>query len=374
MFFIRTFSAGLALAVISVSSVSADVKVVASIKPVHSLVSGVMQGVGTPALIVEGAGSPHTYSLKPSQARALQSADVIFWVGHDLEPFLEKPLETLGGNARVIELIDADGIATIEVREGGAFDTHDHGHGHEEEHERDHKDEDAHEHDHKDEHADAHKDEHDHKDEHADSHKDEDDHKDAHEHEHEGDHKDEHADAHGHEDGEVDLHIWLDPENAQAMVLAIRDTLVAADPANTARYRSNAERLVAELGALTGELAATLAPVKAEPFVVFHDGYQYFEKRFGLNTVGAITVSPDVVPGAKRISEIREKLQDLGAGCVFAEPQFTPKLIDVVAEGTGARTGVLDPLGASHAPGEGLYLTLMRDMAASMRDCLSPRS
>ena len=143
MFFIRTFSAGLALAIISVSSVFADVKVVVSIKPVHSLVSGVMQGVGTPALIVEGAGSPHTYSLKPSQARALQSADVIFWVGHDLEPFLEKPMETLGGNARVIELIDADGITTIAVREGGTFDSHDHDHGHADEHD-DHKDEYAH--------------------------------------------------------------------------------------------------------------------------------------------------------------------------------------------------------------------------------------
>ncbi len=333
MFFIRTFSAGLALAIISVSSVFADVKVVVSIKPVHSLVSGVMQGVGTPALIVEGAGSPHTYSLKPSQARALQSADVIFWVGHDLEPFLEKPMETLGGNARVIELIDADGITTIAVREGGTFDSHDHDHGHADEHD-----------DHKDEHA--HKDEHD-------------------------DHKDEHADAHGHEDGEADLHVWLDPANAQALVLAIRDTLIAADPAHASRYRSNADKLVADLGELTTELTATLAPVKAAPFVVFHDAYQYFEKRFGLNAVGSITVSPEVVPGAERIVEIREKLQGLGAGCVFAEPQFTPKLIEVVAEGTGARTGVLDPLGADLDAGADLYSALMRGMAASMRDCLS---
>ena len=346
MFFIRTFSAGLALAIISVSSVFADVKVVVSIKPVHSLVSGVMQGVGTPALIVEGAGSPHTYSLKPSQARALQSADVIFWVGHDLEPFLEKPMETLGGNARVIELIDADGITTIAVREGGTFDSHDHDHGHADEHD-----------DHKDEHA--------HKDEH-DDHKDERAHKDEHD-----DHKDEHADAHGHEDGEADLHVWLDPANAQALVLAIRDTLIAADPAHASRYRSNADKLVADLGELTTELTATLAPVKAAPFVVFHDAYQYFEKRFGLNAVGSITVSPEVVPGAERIVEIREKLQGLGAGCVFAEPQFTPKLIEVVAEGTGARTGVLDPLGADLDAGADLYSALMRGMAASMRDCLS---
>ena len=333
MFFIRTFSAGLALAIISVSSVFADVKVVASIKPVHSLVSGVMQGVGTPALIVEGAASPHTFSLKPSKARALQSADVIFWVGHDLETFLEKPMETLGGNARVIELIDADGITTIAVREGGAFDSHDHDHGHADEHD-----------DHKDEHA--HKDDHD-------------------------DHKDEHADAHGHEDGEADLHVWLDPANAQAMVLAIRDTLIAADPAHASRYRSNADKLVADLGELTTELTATLAPVKAAPFVVFHDAYQYFEKRFGLNAVGSITVSPEVVPGAERIVEIREKLQGLGAGCVFSEPQFTPKLVEVVAEGTGARTGVLDPLGADLDAGADLYSALMRGMAASMRDCLS---
>ena len=155
------------------------------------------------------------------------------------------------------------------------------------------------------------------------------------------------------------------------MVLAIRDTLIAADPAHASRYRSNADKLVADLGELTTELTATLAPVKAAPFVVFHDAYQYFEKRFGLNAVGSITVSPEVVPGAERIVEIREKLQGLGAGCVFAEPQFTPKLIEVVAEGTGARTGVLDPLGADLDAGADLYSALMRGMAASMRDCLS---
>ena len=108
----------------------ADVNVVASIKPVHSLVAAVMDGVGTPALIVDGAGSPHTYSLKPSQARELEKADVVFWVGHQVESFLEKPLEAIASKAKTVELLDAHGLVKVKLREGGAFDSHDHEHGH----------------------------------------------------------------------------------------------------------------------------------------------------------------------------------------------------------------------------------------------------
>jgi zinc transport system substrate-binding protein len=301
--------------------------VVTSIKPIHSLVSAVMQGVGTPELIVDGAASPHTYNLKPSNARTLQDARVVFWVGPGLEAFLEKPLAALGSDAVVAELDDAPGLVKLPFREGGAFEAHDH------------EDEAGHDH------GEA---GHDHA-----------------EHDH-GDHD------HGH--GAYDTHLWLDPMNAKAMAAEITTTLVAADPANALTYEANAKALDQKLDALDKEIAATVAPVKDRPFVVFHDAYQYFEHRYKVRVAGSITVSPETIPGAQRVAEIHRKVGDLGATCVFAEPQFEPRLIDVVIEGTKARSGVLDPEAATLQAGPDLYFTLMRGIAASMKDCLSRES
>ena len=384
---------------VSAFSAQADVNVVASIKPVHSLVAAVMKGVGEPDLIVEGAGSPHNYALKPSQARELENADVVFWVGHNLEAFLEKPLEAIATKAKVVELIDAHGLNKLSFREGGAFDAHDHDHeehGHDEHAHADEKHDDhAHdehkhdEHAHADEKHDDHAhDEHKH-DEHAhDEHKhDAHGHEDhAHKDEKHDDHAhDEHAhdehkhDDHGHEEhahgeGEFDPHVWLDPVNAKALVHEIEEALVAADPEHAATYEANAAAISKQLDALLSELSADLASVQGKPFVVFHDAYQNFENRFGLTAVGSITVSPEVMPGAERISELREKVQGLSATCVFSEPQFEPKLVGTVTEGTDAKTGVLDPLGASIADGPDLYFTLIRNMAESFKTCLSETS
>jgi len=368
----------LALASAPIAAAQADIRVVASIKPIHSLVSGVMAGVGTPSLIVEGAGSPHTYSLKPSQAKEMQSADVIFWVGHRLETFLEKPLDSLGANAMVIELMDTDGLTQLAVREGGAFEGHDHdhdhggedhddhGHGVEKDDHHDHEDEkhghSDHDHDHEDEDKHGHSD-HDHAD---------DDHKD---HAHSGDvdrHDDHEHAAHG--EDEVDAHIWLDPMNAKVMVHEIARNLAEADPANAVAYRDNAKAMAARIDVASDKVARMLEPVHDRPFIVFHDAYQHFESRFDLNAVGSITVSPEVVPGAARVEEIRAKIAELGAVCVFSEPQFTPKLVSVVTEGSNAREGVLDPLGAGLTPGADLYVTLIDNLASSVTDCLAARS
>ena len=380
----------------------AEPAVVASIKPVHSLASSIMQGVGTPTLILEGAGSPHTYALKPSQARQLQDADLVFWIGPDLEAFLEKPIETLGGNARAISLLETPGLALLSFREGGAFDAHDHeGHGDHDDHGHDdhakHDDHDHDEHDH-DEHAHGEKahDDHGH-DEHAHGEKahddhDHDDHAKHDDHDHDHDH-DEHAHGekahddhdhdehahddhahHGHDHGESDPHVWLDPANAKILARAMAAALSEADPANAATYAANLQALEADLDGLIAEVAADLAPVQGQPFVVFHDAYQYFERRFGMAATGSITVSPEVVPGAQRVGEIREKIQNLSAACVFSEPQFEPKLVSVVTEGTDAKTGVLDPLGAELQDGAGLYPALIRGMASSFRNCLSESS
>ena len=311
----------------------AEVKAVASIKPVHSLVAAVMEGVGEPGLIVDGAGSPHTYALKPSQAQMLENADVVFWVGHELEAFLEKPLETIGAKATAVELLDSHGLKKLGFREGGAFEKH--------------EDSDDH---------------------------DDDDHKAEAEHDHDDEETAEAEHEHEHEHGEFDTHVWLDPMNAKAMVHEIGEALVKADPENAAKYEANAEAVSARLDALIAEVSAELDPVKDKPFIVFHDAYQYFENRFGVTAAGSITVSPEVMPGAERVGEIRAKVQELSAACVFSEPQFEPKLVSTITEGTRARSGVLDPLGAALDDGPSLYFEVIRNMANSLRHCLSKAS
>jgi zinc transport system substrate-binding protein len=273
-------------------------RVVASIKPVHALVAGVMAGAGEPTLLVTGGRSPHAYALRPSEARALERADVVFWVGDALETFLQKPLRALSGDARIVALHQAEGVVLLDTGETGDGRDHDH--------------------------------------------------------------------------GAVDMHIWLDPINAKAMVSAIAAALGDADPDRAAVYAANAERLRARLDRLDAELAADLAPVAGRRYVVFHDAYRYFEKRYRLSPVGAITVNPARQPGARTVRAIRERITDLGAVCVFGEPQFEPALVAAVIEGTSARPAVLDPLGADLEPGVDAYFTLMRNLAKSLVGCLAP--
>ncbi|MEO9299085.1 zinc ABC transporter substrate-binding protein [Devosia alba] len=302
---------------LSATSAWAMPSVVASIKPVHSLVAAVMAGIGEPTLIVKGAASPHTYALKPSDASALESADIVFWTGHDMELFLGDALETLSTGAVIVELAEAPGITLLPVREGGAFEPHLH-----EEEDHDHAAEDDHDHADHDEH------------------------------------------------GEGDMHFWLDPQNAKLMVTHIATTLADADPENAARYQANAEAQLLSLDALEAEIAATLAPVKDKPFIVFHDAYQYFEARFGLNLAGSITVTPDTLPGAARIDELKATIADLGATCVFAEPNFPPTIISAITEGSTAKSGTLDPEGGALESGVALYPNLLRGLATSLVDCL----
>ncbi len=289
-------------------------RVVASIKPVHALVAGVMQGAGTPELLVQGGASPHTYVLRPSDAKALRDAQVVFWVGEGLEGFLQKPLAALAGRATVVELLEAQGLTRLPARAGGIRDGHA---------------EDAH----------------------------------AHEHDHGHD---------GHDHGDWDPHFWLGPQNAKRAVEIVRATLSAADPANGAIYARNAQDLARRLDALDGELQTLLQPVRQVPFLVFHDAYQYLEHRYGLAAAGAVTISAEQRPGARRIAEIRAAIKAAGVRCIFHEPQFPTALIDAIVEDTGVRTGTLDPLGAELAPGPEAYFGLMRNAAMALRQCLAP--
>ena len=351
--------------------------VVVSIKPVHSLVAGVMDGIGEPKLLIEGGGSPHTYTLRPSEAQALQDADVVFWIGEDLESFLEKPLEALPRSGHVVALHEAEGVTLLPYRAGGAWAKHadEHHEAHADEHHEAHADE--HHGEHADEHHGEHADEHhgEHADEHHAEHADE--HHAEHADEHHAEHADEHhekGDAHAHAHGETDMHIWLDPANATAMVTHIVANLSAADPANASRYEANGAAVTQRLADLETQLKDDLAPIREHPYIVFHDAYQYFEDHYGLKPAGSITVSPERRPSAAKLSEIREKIVSTGAACVFSEPQFEPAVVSTVIEGTEARTGVLDPLGADLQPGSDAYFVLMHNLAASLKGCLTPQS
>ena len=357
---------------------------VASIKPIHSLLAGVMDGVGEPSLLVPGGASPHTWSLRPSDAHALEHADLVVWIGEGLESFLVQPIEALAADAYVLELSRAEGITLLRMREGGAWDEHDHDdhEGHDDEEHADEHDDDHEGHDDEEHAGEMHDDDHEGHDdeEHAGAHDDDHEGHDDEEHarkkhdDHEGHEEDEdahvhHEDGHEHGMGEYNMHVWLDPENAEVMVRAMADALARVDPEHESVYRANARALEGRLHALDEELEETFAPVRDGGFIVFHDAWQYLDTRYGLRAVGSVTVSPEQAPGAARLAEIRERIVDARATCVFAEPQFEPRLVRTLVEGTGAHTGTLDPLGAALEGGPDLYFGLMRANAAAFRAC-----
>ena len=293
-------------------SVRADINVVTTIKPLHSLISNVMKGVGEPSLIIEGTSNPHNFVLKPSHAKLLQDADIIFWVGEDLEAFIEKPLKSLAKDTKKISFMELGSISKLTFREENIFD-------HEE-----HDDHDGHK---------------------------EDDHDDHDEHNH----------------GEFDAHLWLDPVNAKKMVIEISHELSELDPANKNTYMANADKTIEDLDRLIKEVNRSLS--KDISYVVFHDAYQYFEKRFGVTSAGALTLNPDVLPGAKQIIDIQNLIKEKNIKCIFSEPQYNPKIIETLANDTNILTGTMDPLGANLDSGATMYIKLIMNIANSIKNC-----
>ena len=314
------------------SPANAEIKVVASIKPIHSLASYLMDGVSKPDLIVDGYASPHGFAMKPSHAKMLQNADLIFWVGEDLENFLKKPLKSIAKKAEKIELMEIKGLTKLEFRERNIFEEH----GHDEHKEHGHKEDKHDEHKH-----DEHK-EHGHK-------------------------EDKHDDHHGHAHGENDPHIWLDPMNAKVILSEMAEHLIENDQENASKYKANLKKAQKDLDKLTKKVKSQLN--KDFKSIVFHDAYQYFEKRFDVNVLGAFTVNTDVLPGAEQLSEIREVIEHEKVSCVFSEPQFNPDIIKAVAKDTNIKTGVIDPLGATLNPGKTLYFDLISNMSKSFKGC-----
>ena len=296
----------------------AEISVVTSIKPLHSLTSYIMEGVGEPELIIDGVASPHNFQIKPSHAKMLQNADLVIWIGEDLESFLPTALKSIPKDAVVFELLDQSGLKKLKFREKNIFEGHD-DHGH---------------------------------DEHAKK---------------EDDHDDHGHDAHGHGHGSFDPHIWLDPANAKVIVKKITNQLSKIDKDNASTYKANSKKVIKDLDGLIKEVKNEIN--KDASFVVFHDAYQYFEKRFGLSVIGALTVNPDVMPGAEQLSEIREVIEHEKAKCIFSEPQFNPNIINSIASDTGVKTGVLDPLGANIDKGKNMYFDLIKDMSNSLKGC-----
>ena len=316
-FFKKSILFGLATLFLSLSA-KADIKVVTTIKPLHSLISSVMDGVGEPSLIIEGTNNPHTFVFKPSHAQMLEEADLVFWIGEDLEAFMEKPLESLAKDAQIISFMELGSIEKLKFREENVFDDHD----------------------------------------------DHDDH-DGHEDEHEG--HDDHAGHEGHNHGEFDAHIWLDPMNAKEMVHEIAHELSELDPSNKETYEANANRTLKSLDKLIEDVDKAVP--KDISYIVFHDAYQYFEKRFGVSSAGALTLNPDVLPGAKQIADVQDLISDKGIKCIFSEPQYNPKIIETLASDMNISTGIMDPLGAYLDKGNTMYEELIKEISNSIKKC-----
>lgn len=310
----RTALAALTLLGLAAPAAAEAPRVVASIPPIGSLAAAVMRGVGEPKVLLPSGASPHAYSLRPSDARMLASADLILWVGEALEAFLEEPLTSLAKPGAAVELMETEGLILQHTRTGGIWAPDDDG---------------------------------------------------------DGDTGHDATNAHHHHHGSVDPHLWLDPRNAKVIVTRIAGELARRDPGHADAYRANAAAAEADLDALDKELAAELGAVGDQPYVVFHDAYQYLEQRYGLSPIGSVTIGPERAPGARRVATLRDDIMSRGATCAFREPQFAPRMLESLAADTKVHVGVLDPLGAGIPAGPDGYDRLMRALASSLTDCLA---
>ena len=291
---------------------ASDLKVLVSIKPFHSLVSGIMEGVSEPLLLINGNNSPHSYALRPSSAENLQQADLVFWGGDILEGFLTKPLQSLASRAKLVSLQETAGLRLLPLRSGLGWQKH------ETDSTNDHSAED------------------------------------------------ETTSTSG-----TDPHIWLDPYNAKIISAKIVEILTAMDPQNAQSYRRNGEKYGHRLELLDRKLKAEMTKVAETPYMVFHDAYQYFEKRYQLNVIGAVTLHLGYGSSVRRLKTVRKTIKKEKIRCIFSEPQFSPKLLQTVTAGTNVKQGTLDPLGAGLESGPELYFTLLNNLSHNISSCLN---
>jgi len=290
----------------------ATTKVAVTLKPIHSLVAAVMEGVSVPELLLPDGASPHTFQLKPSTLKTLNEADLIVWVGPSLEMFMTKPLSSLSPRYGFIEIQSLDNLVKLPLREGREWQ-----HG-------------------------AHEDPH------------------------------EHAHDHG-AHGDVDPHLWLSNANAQTIVKVTAERLSKADPQHAKQYQANAQKTLAQLRALKKNLAALLASVQSEPFLVYHDGYQYFEKEFALKAVGTMVINPHVPLSANGLTQVKELIKTRGVKCIFKETEFSERIIEKSLGNLPVQIKELDPLGVRIPKGPHHYEQTLLELGKTMHDCLEPK-
>lgn len=284
--------------------------VVASIKPLGFIASAIADGVTTTEILLPDGASEHDYSLRPSDVKRLQGADLVIWVGPEMEAFMQKSVSQLSQQKQV-ELGALSAVKPLLMK--GDDDDDYEGHRHDLSAEKS-----------------------------------------------EGDHH----------HGEYNMHIWLGPEIARLSAVAIHDKLVELMPEKRAQLDANLQHFESELSSTDKQVSTVLAPLKGKGYFVFHDAYGYFEKHYGLTPLGHFTVNPEIQPGAQRLHEIRTQLVEHKAVCVFAEPQFRPAVINAVARGTSVRSGTLDPLGIGITPGKDSYMQFLTGLANQYASCL----
>lgn len=289
-------------------------RVVVTLKPIQALAASVMAGVGRPELLVRGTAAPSSFSLRPAEVRLMNTATIVVFVSESLETFIVRALENLPQDTRVVELMAADGLKLLPQRLGPNWV--------------------------------------------------------------EDDTPRASPRPLGTDPGEeldTDPHIWLDPDNARAIAAALADELSDADPGRAQIYVRNLQALGQRLEQLDQEIARTMSGVKAAPFLVLHDTFQYFEKRYGLTAAGAITRRPDVRPSPRRVSQAKARITEAGATCVFAEPQFPETHAKMVSDGTPAKLGRVDALGATLPETAEAYPALLRSVAEGFKACLGTK-
>ena len=298
----------------SETNADSNLNVVVSIKPFHSLVSGVMLGVARPELLLKGNFSPHTYSLKPSDAKKLQYADFVFWGGEALEGFLSKPISSLSKNAEVVSILEINGLklrsfrAESHIGKSESFESYSHNHS---------------------------------------------------------------SDQDSELQSAVDPHIWLDTENVKVITQKIVHILSEFDPENAQKYQRNGEKIFVRINELDQQLSSEISEISDRTYLVLHDAYQYFESRYQLNSVGSITLQLEHFLSVSRLKKVQNMINTNKVRCIFTEPQYSQKLVKALIKGTSVKKGVLDPIGADILPGPELYFDLLKNLSISLRSCLN---
>ena len=289
---------------------SANAAVVASLKPLGFIASAIADGVTDTQVLLPDGASEHDYSLRPSDVKRLQGADLVVWIGPEMEAFMEKSVKNIP-NAKQVTIAQLNDVKPL-LMKGADDDDDDHGHN---------------------------------------------------------DAGSEKSDEHHHH-GDYNMHLWLSPEIARASAVAIHEKLVELMPQSRAKLDANLKDFEAQLASTEKQVGNELAPLKGKGYFVFHDAYGYFEKQFGLTPLGHFTVNPEIQPGAQRLHEIRTQLVEQKATCVFAEPQFRPAVVESVARGTSVRMGTLDPLGTNIKLGKTSYSEFLSQLANQYASCL----